>query len=151
MLVDVAVALILKDGQVLAVYNENWGAFTLPMAKRRVWKDEEEDSLVGERWEDAAGRAASEVLGRTVLLRKLTLPEDRLHGRSWRDGRVKAYRYQTFLVLRSAPEPRDGILCEWLSPGDLLDNQRHPISETAFVIVECLSQQHPELFGETAG
>jgi hypothetical protein len=34
---DVAVTVITRGQQILAVYNPDWGDFTLPMTKRRVW------------------------------------------------------------------------------------------------------------------
>src|SRR5437016_3885774 len=41
-LVDVAVVLIVRRGQILTDYNPHWAAFTLPMSKQRdrhgVWK-----------------------------------------------------------------------------------------------------------------
>ena len=37
--VDVAVALIVRRERILTTYNPRWGAFTLPMSKRRSWND----------------------------------------------------------------------------------------------------------------
>jgi len=60
--VETAAVLIVRDGAILVVLNDRWGAFTLPMTKRRSWaapnvKDTGERV---EEWEDAAVRVAAD-------------------------------------------------------------------------------------------
>ena len=55
---DVAVAMIKNGEHILAVYNDKWSSFTLPMTKLRQWEDP--NTTAGKRieaWHDAAIRA----------------------------------------------------------------------------------------------
>lgn len=135
---DVAVTVIERGGLLLAVYNEKWSSFTLPMTKRRQWKDPEVPGVVtDEEWIDAAARAAAEWLGRTSTTDPKhlsdTVPE--FH-QSDRDGRWKHYRFQVFQVsLEEGREPRSGAVAEWLTPEQFLDEERRPISPTARYLI----------------
>src|SRR5436305_14202354 len=69
--VEVAVALVQRVGKILAVYNEHWVSFTLPMSKVHRWEpgSREERAVKGvevDPWEEAAGRAVAEWLGKPV-------------------------------------------------------------------------------------
>ena len=89
---NVAVALIVKnDREILWTMNENWGAFALPMTKRRP-------SPAGlEPAQRAAARAAAGVLCVPVCVddRESTFAELKLSGR---DGVVRHYVYEIFRV-----------------------------------------------------
>jgi hypothetical protein len=140
---DVAVALIKNDGRILLVFDPNWGAFTLPMTRRRVWKDDAGALLGSEAWESTAGRAAAEVLGRTCRVKPIAIPDEVIHGRSWRDGRIKDYHYRMFMVHDVEPAPLPDTRAEWLTPEEITDPARHPISETAFVLIEYCREHLP--------
>jgi hypothetical protein len=142
---DVAVALIKKDGNVLMVFDEQWGAFTLPMTKRRVWKDSAGAAVGVEEWADAAGRAAVEVLGRSCLIEPVDFPDNILRTRSWRDGRVKDYHYRLFQAIVDDPTPLPKVTTEWLKPAQVTEPRRHPVSETAFVLIEMLRECFPKV------
>ncbi len=132
---DVSVALITWRKRVLTVFNPRWGAFTLPMTKRREWvarharKSRREES-----WEDAAIRAAAEALGRTFSAKAVTGPVLKLDGyaQSDSDGQVKTYHFQVFHIpLDTEIELLSGAVAEWLLPVELADPDREPISPTA--------------------
>ena len=61
--VEVGVALVRCEDRILLTYNQKWGAFSLPMTKRRTWTAERD--LLVEGWEDCAARAGAEALGKT--------------------------------------------------------------------------------------
>src|SRR4051794_22433235 len=114
-LVDVAVVMVISrdGGKLLADYNAQWGAFTLPMAKV--------DDPASPR--AAAVRACAEVLGaplargRQPVRLEFDVPA---YQESGRDGDVKRYRYIPF-VLRAEVEPRPlpGHAAVWLTPAEL--------------------------------
>jgi hypothetical protein len=139
--VDVAVTLITRGGRVLAVYNPRWGAFTLPMTRRRDWHDPAvAASHHGEDWADAAARAAAEWLGRTCDPKPL-LDDPGGYQQSDRDGAWKRYHFQTFQVaLADDPALAPGAVVEWLTPAELLSPTRRPISPTARHLIAQLQE-----------
>ena len=136
--VDVAVALIVRDGKILTKYNPKWGAFTLPMTKRRCWKDpsvpvEKREEL----WADAAGRAAAECTRKTFSIDFEPLEDVANYRQSDRMGKWQRYHFQIFRIdLHEDPPPMEET--EWLSPADILDPRRRPVSPTARDLVRLL-------------
>ena len=143
--VEVAVALVRSGDEILTVYNPKWEAFTLPMTKRRRWKDPDE-SVANEHeedWADAAARAAVECVGRTV-----SIPAEPLHvitdlEHSGRTREWKHYRVHVFEVRLNKPaELVQGLVVQWLTVEELLDECRRPISPTAREVVRQLRANH---------
>ncbi len=130
--VEVSAVAIVRGGRILAVYNAAWGAFTLPMTKRRVMQDKKIETVHrDESWEHAASRAIAENIGKTVVGLK---PLVSLLGfqQSDRDGAIKEYDYQAFRFdLPDGIEPIAGLITEWLTIEEWLDPRRAPISPTA--------------------
>jgi len=137
-LVDVAVTLITKGERILLVFNSKWGAFTLPMTKRRTWKDpaSKEGAERVEEWDDAAIRAVAEWVGRTMTGEPEFLLDVAEFQQSDRDERWKRYHMQAYrLPLEDESEVGTGGGAEWLSPEEVLDEKRRPISATARYVV----------------
>jgi hypothetical protein len=136
-LLDVAVVIIVKTDRVLAVFNDRWGAFTLPMSKRRSWHGPSGEKAVREEsWEEAALRAATEWTCCTTR----ELPEPMLDmaefQQSDRDGQWKRYHLQVFAMTVGEDFALPaGKTAEWLLPDEILDEERRPISPTARHIV----------------
>lgn len=142
--VEVGVALIRLRGKVLLVYNQRWGAFSLPMSKRR----EREDPNVPngrsvEEFRSAAARAAAEVLGATIP----SFPAEPVcdlagYDQSDHDGKYKRYRFQVFEI--KLPDNTDltrpgalvpGVIGDLLTEDEIADEARMPISKTARILV----------------
>lgn len=140
--VEVSAVAIVRGGRILAVYNSAWGAFTLPMTKRRVWQEKKIETVHrDESWEHAASRAIAEVIGKTVVGLKplVRLPS---YQHSDRDGAVREYDVQAFRFdLPDGLEPIAGLITEWLTIEEWLDPLRAPISPTA---VDLLKQSEGE-------
>ena len=137
-LVDVVATLVCREDQILAVYNERWGAFTLPMSKRRRWKDPQTkaESEREEEWEDAAVRVAAEWLGQTTTEKPQFLLDLAEFQQSDRDEKWKRYHMQAFrLVVPHAVTASPGRVTEWLTAEQILDENRRPISATARYVV----------------
>ena len=137
---DVAVALIMCGNEILTGYNPSWGSFTLPMTKRREWDDPHADG--GRRHEDwvfAANRAAAEWTGTTLVSRAELILDEPEYQQSDRDSKWKRYHFQVF-GFRSGEKPAlvHERVAQWLTPDQLLDKDRHPISETARHLVRKL-------------
>jgi hypothetical protein len=131
--VDVAVALVTDQNQhVLLTLNESWGAFTLPMTRRRRSVESNEQPA------RAALRAAVEVLG--VPVRLVEEGPRRLMGRlvSERQQVDKVYTYKVYHV-EPHPDFVDRVQIRqphlWLSPHLILSGVYEPISESARFIL----------------
>jgi hypothetical protein len=137
--VNVAVTLIVHDEKILVVWNPRWGAFSLPMSKRREWHDPRVPaSHHGEDWLDAGARAAAEYLGQTCEP-ELLLDNIDEYQQSDRDGAWKRYHFQVFRIsLADQPELVAGAIAEWLTPEEVLN--RRPISLTARYLVGKLQE-----------
>lgn len=134
-LADIAAVIVSSGGKILTVFNERWGAFTIPMTKVRAWKDpvEKEAPERQEEWMDAAMRAAAEVLGRTVEGNEFEFLMDVSEfQQSDRDSRWKRYRMKAYGI---SPTGRVGVpsnaVTQWLTPEEIMDENRGPISPTA--------------------
>lgn len=136
--VDVAVTLILDGNALLLVYNEKWGAFTLPMTKRkRPEPPGSVDESDGEDWLDAAARPVVECLGRPSRPQRVLddfLPEGHF---SRRRQTQAIYRYKVFKV---AFEKGDQVIAQaptvWLTASEILKGELRPISPTAIDIIK---------------
>ncbi|MFO7904260.1 MAG: hypothetical protein ACQESR_11030 [Planctomycetota bacterium] len=66
--VETVAVIICGEERILLIFNEQWGAFTLPMTKLRHWQDpnippaHRDESPI-----DATARAVAECLGRTLI------------------------------------------------------------------------------------
>ena len=151
--IDVAAALVVrKDGRILTVFNEQWGGFTLPMTKRRIRSDEKTLWTHEESWEDAAARAAVEVLGAPCFVSPVKIPIKPTPMISRRDGRVKRYNYRVFRVTfdSSGPSPIPGRDCvlAWLTPGQITappGKGLRPISSSAYLLVYRIRIHAPQV------
>lgn len=133
---EVAVALIIRRDLLLTIFNPRWGSFTLPMTKPRRWADPSATRVREEPWIDAAARAAAECLGRTLteeLRLKLDLTQ---YWQGDATGEVKQYHHQLFEI-QVPPDTQfmAGVVGEWLTPSEILDPNRRPISGTARYLV----------------
>lgn len=131
--VDVAVAMITCGKRILAIYNPKWGAFSIPMTKRRKWRDRAVRlGAKEEEWPLAASRAAAEVLGRTLAPEELPLPLHEIleYRQNDADGVWKLYNLHVFkLPLPKIPASLGlGIDGEWLVADQLQKNV--PVSST---------------------
>jgi len=142
--VEAVATLVMKDDSILAVFNEKWGAFTLPMTKPRMARDPVvgEDPVRVEEDDEAALRAAGEWLGRTLRGMPEFLTEIAEFQQSDRDGQWKRYRTKIFRINvdaeTAAPTAR---VTEWLTADGFVDRERGPISPTARHLVEELRLQ----------
>jgi ADP-ribose pyrophosphatase YjhB (NUDIX family) len=143
-LIDLAAVMVRQGDEIMLVYNEKWGAFTLPMTKLREWKDPEakEGSDRMEDWDDAAVRAAVEWLGHTTTARPRLLLDMAEFRQSDRDAVWKRYHMQVFELTADADlEIPAGRIVEWLTPDEITDTRRRPISPTTrHVIAELRSK-----------
>jgi hypothetical protein len=134
--VDVAVTLILDGERILLIYNESWGAFTLPMTKRkRPDPPTAGDANDGEDWLDAAARPVVECLGRPnrpVPVLEDFVPESQFSRR--RQVNV-IYRYKTFKVNFEKGDRVIAPTYTWLTASEILEGNLHPISQTAIDII----------------
>lgn len=146
--VEVSAVAIVRDGRILAVYNSAWGAFTLPMTKRREWQDSKvQGKKLEEPWEHAASRAVAEVIGKSVVgMQRLPSQPPGLT-QSDRTGEIKDYQAATFRYdLSPGVEPKADVIDEWLTLEEWLDPKRMPISPTAVHILK-----HAEAEAKLAG
>jgi hypothetical protein len=149
--VDVAVALIIrKDLKVLTVFNAKWGGFTLPMTKRRTYTDNDRRIVGQESWEDAAARAAAEVIEAPCVVRHADLGIKAVATQSHRDGRLKEYNYQVYKIgydpTVTPPPPRAGSALAWLTPQQILASgplALRPVASTAYELILALNRNNP--------
>ncbi|MDA1043946.1 MAG: hypothetical protein O3C57_01855 [Verrucomicrobia bacterium] len=141
-MVDVVVSLIMAEGRILLVFNPKWGSFTVPTTKRRLWEDPNaaKGAIREEPWDLAATRATAEVLGCTLTVAARELGELPEFQQSDRDGVWKRYRLQAFLyTFAKMNEVHPVVIHEWLTPDQILDEARNPISPTARHVISELT------------
>ena len=138
--VEVAVIVIWKSAMVLTIFNDKWGAFTLPMSKLRKHYDPLNPSEVHiEDRMDAAIRVAGELRGRTFAKNECpkylkTTTEMR---QSDRTGEFKLYTFHVFEMSMYPDEKlRESLIFEWLQKQEILNNTVFPVSSTAKFILE---------------
>ena len=142
--VETAAVLIIRDGAILVAFNERWGAFSLPMTKRRSWAAPNVKDT-GERvedWEDAATRAAAECLGTTLtkgptFMAELAEFQQSDRDSEWKRYHLRAYRFDVDSDAEGCGRP----IVEWLSADELLDENRKPLSPTTRYIINELRLQ----------
>jgi len=137
-LIDLVAVIVTRGDRILTVYNEKWGAFTLPMSKLRRWRDPKvkEKAERVEDWEDAAVRAATEWVGRTTTDKPEYLREMAEFQQSDRDEKWKRYRTRAYRIeLPAEVEPHPARVTEWLTAAEICDEHRRPLSPTARYIV----------------
>jgi len=142
-LVEVAAVVIVRDRKILAVFNENWGAFTLPMTKRRMWKDAGA-RIENEDWAHAASRAAGEWLAKTFTSPPVFCVDAPEYEQSDRDGVLKRYWFKVFRFCLDEDEDQElvhGAHAEWLTADQFLEKDRRPISPTAVALLQELMAQ----------
>jgi hypothetical protein len=108
------------------------------MSKLREWEDPgQKDGKQKESWADAAARAAGEWIAETFYLEpqaRFALIEIQ---QSDRDEKWKQYHFQVFQIdAQRDTKLSPGARIEWLSPDDILDPNRRPISDTARMLVQ---------------
>ncbi len=131
--VDVAAVLILRGDLILVVYNDKWGAFSLPMSKIRPWERALEESQKTTTYgRIAAFRAAYKLLGRIVSEPILPLHVCESFVQSEHDGTMKNYNFWLFkMPVSGDTQLIKDVKTEWLTAEALLDENRGPISSTA--------------------
>lgn len=130
--VELSTVLLRQGDRILTIFNPHWRAFTLPMSKRRSWSVGGE--LMTETWEEAAGRAAAEVMGRTshpTLLHEIEQVQQSDRAGVWKNYRIRVYE---ILVAPDIPL-LNGTIAEWLTPDEILDAKRCPLSITLVTVV----------------
>lgn len=133
--VKVSVAIVTdQTRQVLLPFNDNWGMFTLPMARRRQWLKRTEPAT------RAAIRAAAKVLAVPVRLVDKDKGPKRLLARleSGRQLQEKIYTYDVYHV-EPHPDFASNLQIRqphfWVSPHLVLAGAYEPISESARFIL----------------
>ena len=145
--IDVVVTAIYCDDKVLVVHDGDWGGFTLPITKQRRWPpgfDGTED-----RWEtgsDAAMRNVGRCLGASFPRPPGLLGDVKDVRQRSPTGEINEYRFQVFGFRIDKPRIGEGVVGEWLTPDQILNPKRRPISPTARTLVDKLNE-----FGRTRG
>lgn len=116
----------------MAVRNEKWGSFTLPMTKvQRKPLGLTEGITRVERWSDAAMRNVGECLGRTIDREPKLLMDVGNLRQSDRSGQVNHYHFRVYFLEVDSGQTAPGLATDWLTTGQLADEKRRPISPTA--------------------
>jgi hypothetical protein len=131
-LTDVAVSVLTdKEGRVCLPWNDGWGAFALPMTKRRRG----EGILEPER--QAALRAAAEAMGVPCKIGdRLTMLLEQLV--SERDHRTKRYTYRVYRAQTHPPDANRARIhppAIWLTPNDAFSGDCGPITQSSLDIL----------------
>jgi hypothetical protein len=136
--VEVTVALVTdQNHQVLLIFNDIWGMFTLPMTKRRRSLQRNEPLT------RAALRAASEAIGVPVCIVEEDQGPKRLMGKL-ESGRQLQDKVYTYKVFQTEPHPEFATRLQirqphvWLSPHLILSGAYEPISESARFILRAV-------------
>ena len=128
----VAVVVTDRDQQVLLTFNDNWGAFSLPMTRRR--RGRQGNELLRR----AALRVAAEALG---VPARLVAPGPKRVAGTIESGRQLVDKFYTYDVFHAEPHPdfADRIQVRqphfWASPHRVLSGTLEPISESARFIL----------------
>jgi len=133
--VSVSVAIVTDDkNQVLLIFSDNWGMFSLPMSRRRLGAKGKEPAT------RAAVRAAAEALGVPVRVVDADQGPKRVLARleSLRQLKDKLYNYDVY-HLEPHPHFADKLQIRqphlWLAPHLALSGVYEPISESARFIL----------------
>ncbi len=137
--IDVAVTLIRNaKNEVLLVYSEEWGSYTLPMTKRRQPSPgDTETAGEAEDWLNAAARNVVECLGRPAIpvpVLKTPVPESHF---SQREQISKNYLFHVFE--ERFDESLDCVIAKnpyvWVLPDQILKRLIRPLSHTAHDLI----------------
>jgi len=133
LVVRISVVLLQWGERYLATFNAQWGAFTLPMTRLKRLDDPEVPGMAtNESWVDAALRVMAEYLGRTTTLKPELALEVPQSQQSQRSGELKRYHFKVFrFVFAEEPKLAPGVVAEWLTADEFMDERRQPISTTA--------------------
>ena len=134
--IDVVATVIYNGGRVLTLYNDQWGAFTLPMTKLRSWPLGLARSR--QRWElgaSAAMRNVAQCLGVTSDKPARLLADVSGVRQSDRSGQIADYYVQVYGFPVAKRAAHSGLLVEWLTPKQIVDARRQPVSPTARTLV----------------
>lgn len=139
-----AVATVLANGRkILAVFNPRWGGFTLPMSKRKQFRDSSiSEAIRPEEWPAAAARVAAEILGRSFAPEDFprALCEIKDFEQSDADGVWKLYTIQVFgLAVADNVRLAPGVVAEWLLPEDF--KTREPMTRTVRFLLARMVEQ----------
>jgi hypothetical protein len=135
---------ITRGDSILTIFNEKWGAFTLPMSKPRSCPHPDRpDEMVEEKPEVTAIRATVEALGRPLGPHELPRRHavhtlDPFH-QGGRDGAWKCYHIELFqleLDPGDAPRPLGGAPMAWMTFEQM--QTLKPVSETALYIARSM-------------
>lgn len=141
-LIEVAVTVIAAGEKILTVRNDKWGAFTLPMTKvQRKPLGFAENVTQIERWSDAAMRNAGECLERTLDREPKLLMDVGELRQSDRTGQVNHYHFRVYLVEVDFEQAVPGVVAEWLTTAQIIDEKRRPISPTARELAKLLQAE----------
>lgn len=134
--IDVVATIIHHNGELLLVHSPLWGAFTLPMTKLRHWQLGLVDNATRwERGDEAAMRNVAECLGSTSLQQPGLLLDVGGLRQSDRSGEVKYYQFQIYNFPFASRQVAPGITSQWLTPAQILEENRQPISPTARFLI----------------
>ena len=140
--IEVAVTAIAAGKKILMVRNDQWRSFTLPMTKVQRKPLGLADNVTQiERWSDAAMRNVGECLGRTLDREPKLLMDVGDLRQSDRTGEVHHYHFQVYLVEVDFERTAPAVVAEWLTPGQVLDEHRRPISPTARELTKLLEAE----------
>ena len=142
--VEVAVTVMARDAKMLAIYNHKWGAFSLPMTKRKKWQDPQISlGVCEEDWTVTATRAAAEALGKSFAPKQFPrrLMEVKEYRQRGEDGIWKVYAFQIFgMDIPGHATLHSGTVAEWLTPAEFDTHQ--PLSTTARYLVHTLEKNN---------
>jgi len=143
--IEVAVTVISASEKILAVRNEKWGSFTLPMTKVQSKPlGFSGDVAQIERRSDAAMRNVGECLGRTLNHEPKLLMDVGNLRQSDRSGKVNHYHFQVYLVEVDSEQAAPGLATDWLTTSQIIDEKRRPISPTARELTKLLEAEAAE-------
>ena len=131
--VEAAVALIVWQGRLLATYNDNWGTFSLPIARVQTRGPGEHGVVTRHAgsFEAASRRAAEECLHHLVADRPEPVLELKEFLASGRDRVVKRYDVRVFRDDLKEPGAPRGQGSTWSWPEELLKMNDEWLSPTA--------------------
>lgn len=137
--VDAVATLYFHNGDVLTVHNSNWGSFMFPVTKLRSVPSHAGGVRL-ERGQEAAVRDFVETFQRSCSRPPELLMDCHNLAQSDRDGQLKHYTFQIFAAEVESRQVGDGIIAEWTRLPDLLHPTSKPISPTAPVLAQAISE-----------
>ena len=139
--IDVVATVISCKDSLLLVFNDKWGAFTIPMTKLRHRPLGPQARRT--QWElgaDAAMRNVGECLGISTGQTAGLMADVGDIRQSERNGQINHYHFQVYGFQTDRQQAAAGVTANWLTPDEILDPTRSPISPTARALVERLGE-----------